>query len=404
MEEYASDSLKQEMLHWDPLKLNVSFITKTFGHTTKMGDRKSFNITPPRIRTNMKVRLKAGEYINKSDVITTAGRILWNKLMVEGRIDHVIPGGYVNDVLNGKAFGKIMDLLGRAIEEKKIQLNPDFIRWLSDYEFWSLKLSPVFTESFGEGTITPNKELLAERDSMLAKHDLTNVQDMAKLEDDLVAKANKLTEGSVGKDIYNSGARGSFANDYKNMSLMVGPVKVPGTDDYDFIPVSYLEGIRKEDIVAAGNAIVSAEYLKAVGTQVGGYKTKQVYAEYQAIQLGDDGTDCGTTGTIRVYLTKELKSGYLYQNIVGAKGEIICLDSDTYDKYLNTWVNMRSPLYCRSDKICSVCAGKRPYNIGIQNIGLVAPAVSNGLMNKSMKVRHSAKVTMDKVDINKLDY
>lgn len=401
MEGYADESLKQEMLHWDPQKLTVAFITKTFGHTTKM-DGKTFNVKPPRISANLKVQLKAGEYINKEACVTTAGRILWNKLLVEGRIDHVI--GYMNETLTGGAFGKIMDKLASAIEEKKILLNPDFIRWLSDYEFWSLRLAPVFTESFGPEIINPDKELLAERDRMLKDFNPSNIQDMAKLEDELVAKANKKTAGAVGKSVYDSGARGSFANDYKNMSLMVGPVKNPGTDDYDFIPVSYLEGLRKEDIVAAGNAIVGAEYAKAVNTQVGGYKTKQVYAEYQAVMLDEDGTDCGTDMTMSVQLTPSVKSGYLYQNIVGPKGEIICLTPEVYDKYVNQWVHMRSPLYCTNPKCCSVCAGKRPYNIGIKNIGLVAPAVSNGLMNKSMKIRHSTKVTMDKVDIDKLDY
>ena len=86
---------------------------------------------------------------------------------------------------------------------------------------------------------------------------------MTEIEDELVADSRKILKNDTGMTLFDSGARGSFDNDYKNMNLMVGPVKIPGTDDFDMITSNYIEGIKKDEIVAASNSLVSAVYPKA---------------------------------------------------------------------------------------------------------------------------------------------
>ena len=58
---------------------------------------------------------------------------------------------------------------------------------------------------------------------------------------------------------------------------------------------------------------------------------------------------------------------------------------------MNKPVKIRSSMFCKNDKICSVCAGKRFYILGIQNIGLTSGRVTNTLLNASMKNFHNAK-------------
>ena len=139
-----------------------------------------------------------------------------------------------------------------------------------------------------------------------------------------------------------------------------------------------------------------------VGTQGSGYITKQYYAAYQSIQCDEEGTDCGTKLGLELTLTEDNIEKYYYQYIIKKNGGYECLTSENKDKYLNKKVKIRSAMFCKNDKICSVCAGKIFYMLGIKNIGLTTGRVPNTLLNAGMKNFHNAKVKFDKVDINKL--
>jgi len=134
---------------------------------------------------------------------------------------------------------------------------------------------------------------------------------------------------------------------------------------------------------------------------VAGYMTKQFYAVYQSIVVDDAGTDCGTKAYLNITLTADIIHLFLDQYIVeGSK--LILLTDDNADKYMNHKVQMRSPMFCISDKLCNKCAGERPELIGIKNIGLTAGRVSNTMLQKRMKSWHITKVSMNRVDPNTL--
>ena len=78
------------------------------------------------------------------------------------------------------------------------------------------------------------------------------------------------------------------------------------------------------------------------------------------------------------------------------------LTPDNHEKFLNKKVMLRSTMFCKNDKHCSVCSGRRFYIMGIQNSGLTTGRVSNNMLNASMKNFHNAKVKFDKVDLNDL--
>ena len=140
-----------------------------------------------------------------------------------------------------------------------------------------------------------------------------------------------------------------------------------------------------------------------VGTQDSGYITKQYYAAYQSIQCDEDGTDCGTKLGLEMTLDNSNIEDYYFQNIItsGGKG-YETLTSDNKDKFIGKKVKIRTPMFCKNDKICSVCAGRRFYIMGIKNIGLTSGRVPNTLLNASMKNFHIAKVKYDEVNINEL--
>lgn len=398
-----SEELKKELLSLKRADLSYTYIAKNFGYTTKLNrESKKFDITPPKFKSNEKILLKAGEFINEKEESTNVGIILFNKIMIEDRFEKIIPGGFFNNVINKKEFEKMMGYISTALNKKEISLYPTVVDFLRDYEFYSLKTTSIFSPSYTMNITKPNKNVMTEREELLKTSRLDTVQDMSQLEDKLVQSAKKELKGDPGMTLFDSGSRGSFANDYKTMAITVGPVENPVTNKFDFVKSNYMDGLQKEDLVAAGNIVVTSEYPKAVGTQVGGYLTKQFYAVYQSIVVDDPDTDCGTKECLDVYIDSFNAELVLYQNIKSKNGKIITLTEDNIDQYMNTTVQLRSPMFCITDKICSVCAGKRFANMDIVNAGLISGKISNNLMNKRMKKRHSMKVELDSVDINSL--
>lgn len=387
-------SLKQE-------ELGIKLITHLFGKTATKKDGKMM-IQQPRFDTKSKLNLSKGEYINEEAVETTVGSFLFNKIMVEGMIEHIIPGGYYNEVIDKKGFKKFMKYISNGLMMEKLEIEPNLIKWLKQYEFYGMKCSTIFSPSYTQNLLKKDISVAKEKEKLLKDNPNPSVAEMSQIEDKLVESAYKKLKGDPGMSLFDSGARGSFENDYKNMNLALGAVAIPGKDgEFDFVKSNYIDGLQKSDLVAAGNVVVNSSYPKAIGTQDAGYLTKKFFAAYQSIQRDTEGTDCGTKLGLDVLFTKgNIESFHFQYAIMGSKLELITPDNES--KFINKKIRVRSPMFCPNDKICSICAGKRYGIMGIDNMGLTAGRITNTLLNASMKNFHASKVKLDKVNIDDL--
>lgn len=394
---------KHELLALKQEELSISIMSKLFGKTAKKIDGK-WQIQPPKFDTKSPLHLDAGEYINQKEVDTTVGSFLFNKIMVEGMLEPVIPNHYYNEVVNKKGFKKLVGMLSEGLMMGKISVDPTLIKWLKQYEFYGMKAVTIFSPSYTEGLLKKNVSVMKEKQKLLKeKKGELSPSEMTEIEDTLVKKSHDILKNDPGLTLYDSGGRGSFDNDYKNMNLMLGPVAVPGEEgQFDMVTSNYIEGLQKSDMVAAGNMVVNAAHPKAIGTQVSGYQTKQYYAAYQSIQCDEEGTDCGTKMGLDILLTEDEISDYYFQYIIKKDGKVELLTPDNKDKFVNKKVKIRSPMFCKTDKTCNICSGQRYYTMGIKNSGLTTGRISNTLLNQSMKNFHIAKVNFDEVDISDL--
>lgn len=391
--------LKEDLIKMKRSDLSVTNITRLFGTTSSKVEGK-FVTNAPKFDVRMPVTLKAGEYINKKDIVTTVGSILFNKLLIEGRFENIIPDGFVNDEMTKSKMDDMTKIIVDALKAGKttVEILADYLK---AYENYVLKLVTIFSPSYSMNMLKPNTEMRTEKRNAIRDNPVHSTQDMANMEDDLVKMAKGKLADDPAMSLYDSGARGSFKNNYKTMSLMIGAVENPATKEYDFVESNLVDGIQKQDLVAAGNIVVTSEYPKAVGTQVGGYLTKQFYAVFQSIVLDAPGSDCGSKAYLKLVLTPDLVEPMMYQYIkVGEK--LVMLSEDNKNQFINKTVLFRSPMYCLSDKVCSKCAGERFYMMEMENIGLTSGKISNNLLNASMKKRHDITVYFDTVDLNKL--
>ena len=128
---------------------------------------------------------------------------------------------------------------------------------------------------------------------------------------------------------------------------------------------------------------------------------KKLAAAFQSIMVDEKGSDCGTTRTITMTLTKGNIKLFMYRYVL-ERGKLVMIDDDNFKSFIGKTVKMRTPLYCKNDKYCSKCAGELYNKLGIQNVGLLTTRIGTSLLNSSLKQFHD--MTLKTVEINIDDY
>lgn len=337
---------------------------------------------------------------NKNSFTTTIGLWIFNKGCLEDVSDIV---GYINTPVNKKVYESINKKLSYARLEDKITVQQlkDFIMQSQIYMSCTSALSPSHTMRMLLITneIEKKKKQLEKKYADGIKNkDLKAIDSMEK---ELLDFAKEYMGDDPSMDMYNSGARSSWGNNFKNMYVMKGAVRL--TDgSYDVVTSSYISGLSKEDYSKTNDSMVGGPYARAVNTQVGGYLEKQFVSAFQHLVILPEGTDCGTKRTITVELTNNNIESYMYCYIVEKSGRLVELTSDVVDNYIGKTVKMRySSMCCAKKGICEKCAGTMFRRIGITNIGVAMSQVASTMKNASMKSFHDSTLDFAKFDPEK---
>jgi len=68
---------------------------------------------------------------------------------------------------------------------------------------------------------------------------------------------------------------------------------------------------------------------------------------------------------------------------------------------VNQKIKFRSAVYCKSEKICNICAGELHKKIGIKNVGLVSQAIGGTMSNLAMSKFHNASVQVGDLNLER---
>jgi hypothetical protein len=393
----ADDITKGKFLALESKDIGIKKLAELFGTNY---NKKTKSFYGPKYDVTTKVHLDAGEYTNKEAVDTTLGRLVFNKILIEPYVSDVVENGYVNESMTSGKTKKLFDTIGKALLYEKTTVDKLW-PFLRAFEFYTTKGVTIFAPSYTSNILVPKKSLVAEKDKFFKENPNASIDDMVKMEDELVKKATKMIENDPGYPLFASDARGSVADNYKMMALFTGPVLNPITGEWDRIESDFISGFKKNEIATAGNMLINGQYPKSVGTAESGYITKQFNAVFQAVRVDDDGTDCGTKSYITIKLTDWNWKLFEFQNMVSGE-KLVTLTDENKGSYIGKTIKFRSPMCCTGDIICSACAGRRPYILGLKNIGLQFSDLPNALLEQSMKKFHDSKVKIVEVEPDKL--
>jgi len=378
--------------------LKLSFIMETFG---EFKGKVRFN-------TYDTITIPAGSYgsekkKNKNSFTTTVGLWVFNKVFIERDLFDLF--GYVNEPITKKKYGKLNNELGYAVLEERIPLEA-----LKRFVLKSEKFMPyvsVLANGYSMKLLTITKIIAKAKVDLVKKYrkelDAGDPNAVIKIQEELLKLAKETLKDDVGIDTYNSGARGNFNNDFKNMFIMKGLTKNPDPNKgYNIIMSNYVDGIAKEEYADFANSLAEGPYSRAAKTEVGGYWEKLMLPAYQHIKIGKKGSDCGTKRTIKVKLDESNIGDYMYSYIKEG-GKLIELNSQNRSKYLGKEVQLRFSSLCEAKDgiICNACAGDLFHKLGIENIGSAMPQIGSRLKNIAMKAFHDSQVVMTEMDPDK---
>lgn len=343
---------------------------------------------------------------NKKPFKTTVGIWIFNKYFIEKDLFDVFH--YINETIGDGVFGDINTKLSYALAEDKITT-----KQLADYSMkcqlfmgYVSVLSPNYTEKM----LTCTKAINIKKHELLQKYkkeiEAGDEVVATKMEKELLDYAKEYMKGDPSMDMFLSGARGSFGNNFKNMFVMKGVIKDPDPNakqPYKVATSNYIDGISAEEYALFANALAAGPYSRAAKTANGGYLEKLFLNALQHIVAGPEGSDCGTQNTISVTLDKGNIKSYMYSYIKeGSK--LVELTSENMDKYMGKTVKIRFASLCEfKDGVkCHKCMGNAWYRLGKTNAGAATPKIPSTLKNISMKAFHDSVQKITTIDIDKI--
>jgi hypothetical protein len=272
---------------------------------------------------------------------------------------------------------------------------------------WLGYTSAIFTlPSLDLKTIVPDEETTRVKNKLIADNrDAIENKDVLKfteIENKVldVASEELTKKGATGKFIYDSGYNGSWSNNYKVTSVFRGvATKTADPNAFEICLSNLTEGVSKEDIPAHADLAVQGAAGRAIDTQKGGYLNKIFINAFSGVVADKEGSDCGSTRTIDAIITNKNYDNYKFRYIKeGSK--LVRLDDDNKDKYLGKVSKFRSPMFCKTQKICNHCLGDMFYVMKIENIGMHIARISTRIMLLSMKAFHNMALKPTEFNLN----
>lgn len=342
--------------------------------------------------------------VEGSSIVTTLGRFIFNKILIEGlHFENIF--NYQNKVFTAGEYGKFDAAIANALKDDIITVEQMY-EYVDTRDWFGLELHGVITSSFTPGVlhIPPKVDALRKKLFEENKEAIKNADErvMNSIEGQIIAAMKEELKDDIGMDLYNSGARGSVNNHLKNIMLTRGAIKNPVTHEYDIIQHSLMDGLEKKDIPAHSNMIVSGAYPKAVGTQVSGYMLKELVAALQSEVLAPADSDCGSKGYLTKKITQNNLKDNLYRFIVDSNGKLVELTMENSSQFIGKDVKMRSPMYCigygKEKHLCNKCAGNFYYKLGKSNIGLASAKLAGTLSNLNLQKFHDNVVRLHEIN------
>jgi len=252
-------------------------------------------------------------------------------------------------------------------------------------------------------TQIPNAQKI--RDSLYSSKDI-RVQ---------LAKVSSQETENLLKDQFNysymieSGARGSW-DQVRQIVLTRGFI---ANFHGQILPIpiknSLMVGLTQEEFFYSTYGCRKGLLDVALNTGASGYLSRKLIFTCANLQIDQNVEDCGTTDFLDIHINSKKKALMMIgRKYLKDSGQLGTITRDNWEELLGETIKVRSPILCKSPKICCTCYGDLHKNLRSKFIGVIA-AQSLGECNTQLVLRtfHTSGVAVikdhDSKDMKQMD-
>ena len=175
-------------------------------------------------------------------------------------------------------------------------------------------------------------------------------------------------KGTTLYDLVDSGSTKGW-NQPKQILIAKGVIADPKGNVLDPIAGSFTDGLQVEDFFAASSGARKGMADRALNTADTGYFTRQLVYLLNSVEVDPIVKDCKTPRTVSVRLDKKIMSRLTGRYIV-VGNRVVKFDPKNFK--VGQSVQLRTPIYCRSPKVCHTCYGDLIKKIKSPYVGVLA--------------------------------
>lgn len=288
--------------------------------------------------------------------------------------------------------------------------NNELMEFLNNVTKFLSTYMPIISES-----LTLNEFALAEEYNNIFKKELKKLKEQYKDNRDKYLKKVDELYKSMQKEILERVKNDSnikkaiTVNSVKKVQLMQILLAKGFITDWNgevqVIDDNLATGFNEDNQFLSGQSARTGIAYRVIMTSVPGVIQRQMVMTLSPVTLDRNLMDCQTTKTVYIRnATKEFLETIIGRYIVNEENKLILLTTDNYKLFINKDIRLRSPIYCKSPKICLTCYGEIYHLFDSNQIGvLAATSIGERLYQEMMKVFHLGGVT-ELVFINPIDF
>jgi len=174
----------------------------------------------------------------------------------------------------------------------------------------------------------------------------------------LIEEAQKILEKHLDNtgfgDLANSGSTKGWS---QPMQILVakGVIADPDGNVLDPISGSFADGLSNREYFDASQGARKGIIDRVINTADTGYMARKLAYLLNTVELDRVVKDCRTTRTLDVKLDKILIKRFVGRYVI-KKGKLMMFEEGDFK--VGDIANLRTPIYCKSEKICHTCYGK----------------------------------------------
>jgi len=173
-------------------------------------------------------------------------------------------------------------------------------------------------------------------------------------------------------DLIESGARGSW-DQARQLCLSRGYVSNFKGEIHDKPIVNNLtDGLTQEEFFDSTYGCRKGLLDTALNTGTSGYLSRKLIFTCANLQLSETMDDCGTKDFLKVEVTNEKKASCLVNRFMKDGKELKLITSKNCNDVIGKTIEIRSPIFCTSERICKTCYGNLYKTLNSHYIGIIA--------------------------------